>query len=100
MRFLKKIIKKHPKVKEIQICINDFRKIYADKNLTLLNEFIEKNKKSKIKSIAGFAGGLIKDKKAIENSVISQYNNGFVEGNNNRLKMLKDKCMGEQNYHY
>ncbi|WP_101299680.1 transposase [Acetivibrio saccincola] len=37
---------------------------------------------------------LTKDKKAVENSVTSQYSNGFVEGNNNRLKLIKRQMYG------
>ncbi|WP_235827718.1 transposase [Acetivibrio saccincola] len=89
-----KVVLKHPKVKEIQDCINNFREIFDKKNISLLNEFINKYKKSNIKSISGFAGGLTKDKKAVENSVTSQYSNGFVEGNNNRLKLIKRQMYG------
>lgn len=89
-----KVIKKYPKIKEIQASILDFRKIYKSKEITLLNDFITNYKKSEIKAISGFAGGLNKDKKAVENSVISQYSNGFVEGNNNKLKLIKRQMYG------
>lgn len=89
-----KVALKYPKVKEIQDCINDFREIFDRKSISLLNEFINKYKKSNIRSISGFTGGLTKDKKAVENSVTSQYSNGFVEGNNNRLKLIKRQMYG------
>lgn len=68
----KKVILKYAKVKEIQNCISEFRQIFDKKSISLLNEFITKQKQSKIKPIPGFAGELIKDKKAVENSVTSQ----------------------------
>ena len=89
-----KVALKYPEVKEIQDCINDFREIFDRKSISLLNEFINKYKKSNIRSISGFLGGLTKDKKAVENSVTSQYSNGFVEGNNNRLKLIKRQMYG------
>jgi len=89
-----KIIIKYPKVKAIQNCINDFREIFANKDVTLLHEFISKYKISNMKSIAGFAGGLIKDINAVENSVTSEHSNGYVEGNNNKLKLIKRQMYG------
>lgn len=88
------ISKKYPFLIKIHECITEFREIYNEKNLTLLHDFISKYKKSKIKSISGFAGGLTKDKIAVENSVKSQYSNGFVEGNNNKLKLIKRQMYG------
>lgn len=89
-----KVIIKYPVVKTIQICINNFREIFANKDSVLLHDFIDKYKVSNIKSIVGFAGGLVKDIKAVENSVTSKYSNGYVEGNNNKLKMIKRQMYG------
>ncbi|WP_157862845.1 transposase [Desulfofarcimen acetoxidans] len=37
---------------------------------------------------------IFKDFIAVKNSVISEYSNGFIEGNNNRLKMIKHTMYG------
>ena len=57
---------------------------------------IEKYKLSEIQELSRFAEGLEKDIEAVENSVASPLSNGFVEGTNNKLKMVKrtmyDRC--------
>lgn len=36
-----------------------------------------------------FANGLLMDIEAVENSICSDLSNGFVEGTNSKLKMIK-----------
>lgn len=55
--------------------------------------FIERYKISEIKELASFANGLEKDIYAVENAVASNLSNGFVEGTNSKLKMVK-RTMG------
>ena len=57
--------------------------------VVLLYLFIDKYKKSKNKELRSFAKGLEKDLDAVENAVAYDYSNGFVEGTNSRLKMIK-----------
>lgn len=56
--------------------------------------FIEKYCHSEISSLKSFAKGLLKDIDAVENSVASPLSNGFVEGINNKLKMIKRMIYG------
>ena len=56
--------------------------------------FIEKYKNSALKSIRSFAAGLERDIEAVENAVAYDYSNGFVEGTNSRLKMIKRTMYG------
>ncbi|MDE5781757.1 MAG: transposase [Lachnospiraceae bacterium] len=46
-----------------------------------------------MKELSSFAKGLEKDICDVENSVLSPLSNGFVEGMNNKLKMIKKQCM-------
>ena len=56
--------------------------------------FIEKYCKSKVKALKSFAEGLKRDIDAVENEVVYDYSNGFVEGTNSRLKMIKRTIYG------
>ena len=47
-----------------------------------------------IKAIKSFAEGLKRDIDAVENAVAYNYSNGFVEGTNRRLKMIKRTLYG------
>ena len=84
---------------EISICVSEFRTIFSKKNIPFLYLFIERYKKSTIKEIASFAKGLEKDIEAVENAVSSDKSNGFVEGTNSRLKMVKRTMYGRCGRH-
>ena len=56
--------------------------------------FIEKYKNSSLKEISCFASGLERDLPAAENAVASPLSNGFVEGTNSKLKMIKRTMYG------
>ena len=57
-------------------------------------DFIDNYKISNFSKLKSFASGLSKDKEAVENAVMLPYSNGFIEGNNNRLKMIKRTMYG------
>ena len=64
------------------------------KTCALLYLFIDRYKSSQIKELASFATGLEKDISAVENAVASDLSNGFVEGTNSKLKMVKRTMYG------
>ena len=72
----------------------EWRQIFRTGYQSLLYSFLDKYLTSEIKQIAGFIGGLIKDLEAVENAVSSPLSNGFVEGTNNKLKMIKRTMYG------
>ena len=62
--------------------------------ISFLLMFIEKYKHSVIKELASFANGLEKELDAVENAVASELSNGFVEGTNSKVKMVKRTMYG------
>ena len=87
----------HPILYEIQKCIQNFRHIYKTKSMPFLYLFIEEYAKSDVPSLKSFAVGLKRDIVAVENSVASDLSNGFVEGTNSKLKMVKRTMYGRCN---
>ncbi len=79
---------------KVEKCIREFREIFQTKKMPLLYLFIEKHKNSTIKEIASFASGLEKDISAVENAVASDLSNGYVEGTNSKVKMVKRTMYG------
>jgi len=57
--------------------------------MPLLYKFIDRYKESTVKELASFAKGLEKDLAAVENAIASPLSNGFVEGTNSKIKMIK-----------
>lgn len=88
------IWKQIPLLWEVEQCIKEFRMLFSRKSLPLLYLFIERYKASGIKELASFANGLEKDISAVENAVASELSNGFVEGTNSKLKMVKRTMYG------
>lgn len=85
---------RYPVLQEIELCIRQFREMFTKKNMPLLYLFIDRYKQSTIKELASFVNGFEKDLAAVENAVASPLSNGFVEGTNNKVKMVKEPCMG------
>lgn len=56
--------------------------------------FIINNKDSAYSQIRSFIKSVLKDIEPISNAVVKEYNNGFVEGTNNKLKMIKRQSYG------
>lgn len=67
--------------------------LFSKKSLPFLYLFIDHYKASKIKELSSFANGE-KDISAVENAVASDLSNGFVEGTNSKLKMVKHTMYG------
>lgn len=89
------IFKTYPILYEIQACIKEFREIFNKKNIAYLYLYIEKCQNSQIRNLKSFVNGLLRDIDAVENAVSSPLSNGFVEGGNSRLKMIKRMMYGK-----
>ncbi len=59
-----------------------------------IDEFIKKYEKSKLNSLCN---GLKKDIAAVKNAISSKISSGFVEGNNNKFKLIKRIVYGKMN---
>lgn len=92
--YLNLLYQQYPVVRKLKACIDEFRQIFIHKNMPRLYLFIECYKKSEFAPIASFAKGLERDIEAVENAVASPLSNGFVEGINNRIKMIKRVMYG------
>lgn len=88
------IFEKYPRIQELQCCIKEFRNIFDKQNVPMLNLFVERYRNSEIRALKSFAVGLARDIEAVENAVAYDYSNGFVEGTNSRLKMIKRTMYG------
>ena len=84
----------YPKVFSLKKCIMEFRELFDTKSLALFYIFIEKYINIDISELSSFTNGLLRDIEAVENSVCSDLSNGFVEGTNSKLKMIKRTMYG------
>ena len=91
-KYLDIIIERYPIVKEVKEIFEDFHAMMFSKDESLLDVFIEMYK-NKIES---FCNGIKKDIAPVKNAISLQINSGFVEGNNNKFKLIKRIVYGKQ----
>ena len=85
---------KYPVIKELDEIYNVFHHILMGNDTDELDLFVEYYKKS---SIQGFIDGLKKDILPAKNAISFPQSSGFVEGNNNKFKVLKRILYGRAN---
>lgn len=91
-KYINLIKKKYPIVEDVKNIFNDFHQTMLGNNPDELDTFIEKYN-SKINS---FCNGLKKDIAPVKNAISNEINSGFVEGNNNKFKLIKRIVYGKQ----
>lgn len=89
------IIKEHYRIIEVlENIYDDFHKIIMGKDANLLKSFIDKYEISPAKS---FIHGIKDDIDSVINAISSPISSGFVEGNNNKFKLIKRILYGRAN---
>ncbi len=84
--------------KAVRPRVADRRKGTRTKKQNKLAEWLKNAEESKIRAISGFANKLKDDLDAVTNGVTYQWSNGQVEGQVNRLKMLKRQMYGRASH--
>jgi hypothetical protein len=85
---------KYEVVRYLENLILDFKTVFDEKEKVNLTGFLEIYEDSQYSKVKSFIKGLRKDLDAVGNAVELPYSNGFVEGNNNRVKMIKRLMYG------
>ena len=63
-----------------------------------LNEWLRSATQSKLKEFISFARGLSEDYEAVKNALRYEWSNGQLEGQVNRLKLIKRMMYGRAKY--
>lgn len=90
--------KQHPELDTGISLAMDFATLVRRKQPESLAQWLEKAQSSGIKAITGFAIKLKDDLDAVRNGITYQWSNGQVEGQVNRLKMLKRQMYGRASH--
>lgn len=77
---------KYPCVAAVEEMFASFHAVIMGDQPDQLDQYIEKYKETEI---SGFCHGLEKDIVPVKNAMSSKVSSGFVEGNNNKFKLLK-----------
>lgn len=93
-KYITIIEEKYHVAKEIKDIFQEYHSIIMGNDENKIDDFIEKYKTSKISSLCN---GLKKDIAAVKNAISSPISSGFVEGNNNKFKLIKRIVYGKMN---
>ena len=91
-KYIEKIKDKYLIVNQVQTIFRDFHDTIFSKQEDDLDNFIQKYNSI----LPSFCNGLKKDITAVKNAISSEINSGFVEGNNNKFKLIKRIVYGKQ----
>ena len=93
-KYLEIIEERYPIVKEVKDIFLEYHSIIMGSDDNKVDEFINKYETSKLSSLCN---GLKKDIAAVKNAISTPISSGFVEGNNNKFKLIKRIVYGKMN---
>lgn len=90
--------KKYPIIVTLESAFHYLSNCLKDTNANNLKRFISINKTSPHLRLATFAKSLEKDIIPIESAITTGITSGFVEGGNNKIKLIKRQCYGRMKF--
>ena len=87
-----------PTITQAQKLVQEFRALLRTRNAAGYEQWREKVKKSELKELQSFAQGLLKDDAAVRAAFSSEWSNGQVEGQVNKVKMVKRAMFGRASF--
>ena len=94
----KRITDQCPEAGDLRLIALSFRSALTSENSTKLRQWIESAKRCEFGPVVRFAYGLQKDISAVTAAVESSWSTGQVEGQINRLKMIKRQMYGRAGF--
>ena len=94
---LSKLIE-NPELVKIYTIVQDFKKAVKTRDIKLLENWINENLKSATQGFSNFTKRLLDDIEPIRNALLYDWSNGPLEGNINRIKMIKRTMYGRAGF--
>ena len=98
IEFLKKLLEENPLIKAVREISLEFRQLMKTKQGDQLQDWCNKALDSGVEALKGFVRGVKQDFKAIFQAFTSEWSNGQVEGQVNRLKNIKRQMYGRASF--
>ena len=96
--YLQALFVENQKLSEIHQLVQLFQKMVSQKSPDLLDDWLMKMEACGVKKLQNFASGLRQDYTAVKAALSYDWSNGQVEGQVNRLKMIKHQMYGRANF--
>ena len=87
-----------PKLRKLYTIVQEYKKAFKLKDIKMLERWVDENIKSLIKEFKNFAKQLSEDIESVRNALLYKWNNGLLEGNINRIKMIKRTMYGRAGF--
>lgn len=89
---------RYPKLPSLKSITHHFRAAMTNKDANDFLDWMDENKSCQFSHICALIKGLYRDLDAVMQGIRSPFNNGFVEGTVNKLKMIKRVMYGRADY--
>jgi transposase len=96
--FAQRLTTEQPAIASAQSLSQEFCRLVRERDREGFAGWLEKVFSGEIAEITGFARGLVQDRAAVEAALSSEWSNGQVEGQVNRLKFLKRSMYGRAGF--
>lgn len=96
--FLQHLCRKAPEMEIGQKLVREFHQLMTDRQPEGFKHWLEKARSSGIGEFVWFANGVEQDRAPVEKAFESEWSQGQVEGQVNRLKFLKRQMYGRANF--
>lgn len=96
--FVDKLYHECPDIRTVQMLALDFTQMLKDRNSQHLNDWIEQARASSIPELVNFVNALCRDHAAVAAALTLEISNGQVEGQVNRLKLIKRSGYGRASF--
>jgi transposase len=87
-----------PAIKEAQELALEFTSMARQRSAEMLPAWLRAAARSKLKEFVGFARGISEDYEAVRNALTYEWSNGQLEGQVNRLKLIKRQMYGRAKF--
>ena len=95
---MEKLCQLFPQIERAKELAQEFTRIVRERSSNKFNEWLRSSMQSKLKEFESFARGLGEDYEAVRNALRYEGSNGQVEGQVNRLKLIKREMYGRAKF--
>jgi transposase len=96
--YLAKLCQVSPPIKVLQQLEHNFQSMVKESRADLFDDWLKQVAASRIEDLQNWAQGLRADEAAVRNALSSEWSNCQVEGQVNRLKMIKHQMYGRAKF--
>ena len=97
-QYVDRLMQRCPDVQSVLPLVQEFLRIVRERDQAALDDWLRKADESGVPELVGFAGGVQRDRSAIDAMLITTWSNGQTEGQINRLKMIKRMMFGRAQF--